>query len=103
MEKEAAARFQAENERIGIRVRTAVGVKRIEPANGRLRIVFSHDCADHSAEAARIVNGVGRVANIDTLDLSAGHVVHTNGRVALDYYLPSISTPQIHFLHSPAH
>ena len=89
-------RLQIESERIGISVKTGVSVKRIEPANGRLRIVFTHDGAEHTAEADRIVNGAGRVANIDTLDLAAGHVEHASGRVALDRHLRSISNPLVH-------
>ena len=41
MDADAVARLQAESERIGIQVRTAVSVKRIEKANGRLRVHFS--------------------------------------------------------------
>src|SRR4051794_27081989 len=96
MDADAVARLQIESERIGIGVRTGVSVKRIEPSNGRLRIVFTHDGAEHSAEAERIVNGAGRVANTDTLDLAAGHVEHAGGRVALDRYLRSISNPLVH-------
>ena len=50
-------------------------------ANGRLRVVFTHDGTEHAAEADRVVNGAGRVANVDTLDLAAGQVEHANGRV----------------------
>ena len=96
MDADAVARLQTESERIGISVKTGVSVKRIEPANGRLRIVFTHDGAEHAAEADRIVNGAGRVANIDTLDLAAGDVEHANGRVALDRHLRSISNPLVH-------
>ena len=95
MDADAVARLQIESERIGIGVKTGVSVKRIEPANGRLRIVFTHDGAEHAAEADRIVNGAGRVANVDTLDLAAGHVEHANGRVALDRHLRSISNPLV--------
>src|SRR3954468_5733676 len=42
MDADAVARLQAESERIGIHVKTGVSVKCIEPANGRLRVVFSH-------------------------------------------------------------
>src|SRR5712671_1985838 len=87
LDTDAVARLQTESEPIGIRVKTSVGVKRIEPANGRLRVVFSHDGAEHTAEAARVVNGAGRIANIDKLDLASGHVEHANGRVAVDCYL----------------
>ncbi len=84
LDTDAVARLQTESERIGIRVKTSVGVKRIEPANGRLRVVFSHQGAEHAAEADRVVNGAGRVANVDTLDLAAGNVEHANGRIVVD-------------------
>jgi len=38
MDADAVEHLAAESERIGIRVKTAVTVKRIEPANGRLRV-----------------------------------------------------------------
>ena len=96
MDTDAVACLQTESERIGIRVKTGVGVKRIEPANGRLRVVFTHGGAEHSAEVDRVVNGAGRVANVDTLDLAAGNVEHANGRVAIDRHLRSTSNPIVH-------
>ena len=38
----------------------------------------------------------GRVANVDMLDLAAGHVEHANGRVAVDRHLRSTSNPLVH-------
>jgi glutathione reductase (NADPH) len=96
MDADAVARLQAESERIGIRIKTAVSVKRIEKANGRLRIHVTHEGAEHTAEADRIVNGAGRVANVDTLDLAAGQVEHANGRVAIDGHLRSTSNPSVY-------
>jgi len=96
MDADAVARIQTESERIGIRVKTAVSVKRIEPANNRLRVVFTHHGTEHAAEADRVVNGAGRVANVDTLDLAAGNVEHSNGRVAVDCHLRSTSNSQVH-------
>src|SRR4051812_5245781 len=84
MDTDAVAHLKTESERIGIGVKTNVGVKRIERANGRLRVIFTHDGAEHSAEADRIVNGAGRIANVDALDLAAGNVAHNDGRVAMD-------------------
>src|SRR5277367_2219288 len=43
MDVDAVAHLAAESERIGIRVKTAVSVKRIEPINGRLRVIFTHE------------------------------------------------------------
>ena len=96
MEADAVARLQTESERIGIRVRTSVSIKRIESANGRLRVVFTHGGAEHVAEAERVVNGAGRIANVDALDLAAGHVEQANGRVALDRHLRSTSNPLVY-------
>ena len=96
MDADAVARLQAESERIGILVKTAVSVKRIERANGRLRVTFTHDGTEHTAEADRVVNGAGRVANVDTLDLAAGNVEHANGRVAVDGHLRSTSNPNVY-------
>jgi len=96
MDADAVARIQAESERIGISVRTGVSVKRIETARGRLRVVFTHQGIEHVAEADRVVNGAGRVANVDTLDLTAGNVDHSNGRVAVDRHLRSTSNPLVY-------
>ena len=96
MDADAVARLQTESERIGIRIKTSVSVNRIEPANGQFRVIFTHDGKEHAAEADRVVNGAGRVANVDTLDLAAGNVEHSNGRVAVDRYLRSTSNPLVY-------
>ena len=96
MDTEAVARLQAESERIGIRIRTAVSVKRIEAAGGRLRVVFLHDGKEQALEADRVVNGAGRVAAIDGLDLDTGHVAHDHGRIGLDRHLRSSSNPRVY-------
>ena len=96
MDADAVARLQAESERIGIRVKTNVSVKKIEPGNGRLRVTFVHDGREQALEADRVVNGAGRVANVDTLDLEAGNVAQTSGRVAVDAHLRSTSNPLVH-------
>ncbi|MCA6117566.1 NAD(P)/FAD-dependent oxidoreductase [Bradyrhizobium sp. WSM 1738] len=96
MDADAVASLQVESERIGIRVRTAVNVKRIERTNSRLRVVFDHHDAEQTAEADRVVNGAGRVANVDTLDLAAGQVEHSNGRIAIDRHLRSDSNPNVY-------
>lgn len=96
MDKDAVAHLTAESERIGIRIRTGVNVLRVEQARGKLRVVFSRDGVEQMAEADRVVNGAGRIANIDTLDLAAGQVEHENGRISIDRHLRSISNPRVH-------
>ncbi|MFG3591977.1 dihydrolipoyl dehydrogenase family protein [Bradyrhizobium sp. RDI18] len=96
MDADAVTRLQAESERIGIRIRTAVSVKQIEKVKDRLRVVFSHNGTLHAAEADRVVNGAGRIANVDTLDLAAGQVEQANGRITADRHLRSTSNPNVY-------
>lgn len=96
MDADAVAELRTESERIGIRIKTGVAVQRIETTNGRLRVVFTHDGVEQVAEADRVVNGAGRIANVAGLDLAAGEVEHTNGRVAIDSHLRSTSNPQVY-------
>jgi glutathione reductase (NADPH) len=96
MDVDAVAHLAAESERIGIRLKTGISVKRIEPINGRLRVIFTHEGSEHAAEADRVVNGAGRIANVDTLDLAAGSVDQANGRVSVDRYLRTVSNPQVY-------
>jgi glutathione reductase (NADPH) len=84
LDVDAVARLRAESERIGIRFMTDVVVKRIEQADGTLRAIFTSDDGEHVAEADRVVNGAGRIANIDQLDLAAGGIAHDHGRVTVE-------------------
>ena len=95
MDADAVAAVQAESERLGIAVKTGVTVKEIAEAGSKLRVVFEHEGREESLEAARIINGAGRIANLDTLDLEAGGVAHDGLRVELDDYLRSTSNPAV--------
>ena len=96
MDADAVAHLQKESERIGIQVKTGVAVKRIESGNGRLRVIFTHEGAEQAAEADCVVNGAGRIANVDALNLAAGNVDHSNGRVTVDDHLRSTSNPHVY-------
>jgi glutathione reductase (NADPH) len=96
MDKDAVAQFAVESERIGICLKTDVAVQRIEPANGKLRVIYTRDGGQQSVEANRVVNGAGRIANVETLDLAAGEVAHANGRISVDRHLRSISNPLVY-------
>jgi glutathione reductase (NADPH) len=95
MEADAVAAIQGESERLGIAVKTGVEVKEISPANGKLRVAYLHDGAERTVDADRVVNGAGRIANVDTLDLEAGNVKHDRVAVAVDDYLRSTSNPSV--------
>ena len=59
-------------------------------------MIFTHDGDEHATEADRVVNGAGRVANMDELDLASGWVEHDHGRVAVDDYLRSVSNLRVY-------
>jgi glutathione reductase (NADPH) len=95
MDTDAVARLQAESERIGLQIRTGVRIERIETIGGRFRVVFTHDGIEKAAEADWVVNGAGRIADVEGLGLAVGQVDHDNGRIAVDSYLRSTSNPRL--------
>lgn len=96
MDADAVATLKEESDRIGIKARTGVSLRRVEPAGGRFRVVFTHDGIEQTVEADRVVNGTGRIANVESLDLPSGQVEHANGRIIIDQHLRSTSNPQVH-------
>ena len=95
MDADAVAAIRADTERLGVAVNTGVNVKEISESNGKLRVLYEHDGAEHTVEADRVVNGAGRVANVDTLDLDAGNVRHDRIAIEVDDYLRSVSNPSV--------
>jgi glutathione reductase (NADPH) len=91
MDTDAVAMLRAESERIGLQIRTGVKIERIEAIGGRFRVVFTHEGNEKAAEADWVVNGAGRIADVDALSLTAGQVDHDNGRIAIDSHLRSTS------------
>jgi glutathione reductase (NADPH) len=71
MDADAVEQLRRETERIGVTIRTGVEVRRIAQSGGRLRTVYEEGRAERFVQADRVVNGAGRVANIDGLDLAA--------------------------------
>lgn len=59
-------------------------------------MIFTHDVTEQAVVADRVVNGAGRVANVDMLDLAAGQVEHSNGRVSVDGHQRSTSNRLVH-------
>ena len=84
LDADAVEQVRKESERIGIDVHTGVKVKRVEKTSKRLRTVFEVDGKEMSVKSDRVVNGAGRIANVDHLDLDAGKIAHEGFRVAVD-------------------
>ena len=95
VEADAVAAVQAESERIGIAVQTGVEIKEIAQANGKLRVAYQQAGREVAVVADRVINGTGRIANVDGLDLDAGKVKHDRIAVETDDYLRSTSNPAV--------
>ncbi len=96
LDADAVKMLQAESERIGIAVHTGVKVKEIQGDGKNLRVIFEKDGRELNVSGGRVVNGAGRIANVDTLNLAAANVAHDRGRIALDPYLRSTSNPNVY-------
>jgi len=95
LDADAVEEIRAECEAIGIEVHTGVKVLRVERAGGKLRTVFEANGNEHAIEADRVVNGAGRIANVDGLDLDKGEVTHDSFRITVDDVLRSTSNPSV--------
>jgi len=95
MEADAVDRVAQESARIGITVKTSVEVKKITQAADKLTVAYEHDGKQHKATADRVVNGAGRIANVDTLNLEAADIKHDGIRIETDDHLRSTSNPAI--------
>ncbi len=96
LDADAVRQLEAESERVGITIHTGVKVKAIEGEGNNLRVIYEKDGRELNVSGARVVNGAGRIANVDTLNLAAANVAHDRGRIALDGYLRSTSNPNVY-------
>jgi glutathione reductase (NADPH) len=93
---DAVAQILRESERIGIALHARIKVKTIAAHGNRFAVTFEQVGAARTIAADRVVNGAGRIADIDALDLAAGNVRLCDGRIALDDYMRSASNPAVH-------
>lgn len=95
LDADLIAQLRAATEALGITVHTGVGVKEVREANGRREIVFETDGETITLGADQVINGAGRIANVDGLDLDAAGIAHDGIRIAVDPHLQSTSNPAI--------
>ena len=96
LDEDAVEQIRQESEAIGIDVHTGVKVVRVEQAGNQLRTIFEADGKSHAVLADRVINGAGRIANVEHLDLDAGGVQHDGFRIAVDEHLRSTSNQAVY-------
>jgi glutathione reductase (NADPH) len=95
LDGDAVEQLRLESERIGIAIKTNVQVESIEKVDGTLRVNYIDQGKAVSVQADRVVNGTGRIANVQPLDLEAAGVQHDGLRIDVDEYLRSVSNPSV--------
>jgi glutathione reductase (NADPH) len=95
VEAGAVAAIQGESERIGITVEVGVQVKSVARSGDKLSVVYELEGVEQTVTADRVINGAGRIANVDSLDLDAGNVKHDRIAVDVDEYLRSTTNPSV--------
>ncbi len=96
LETDAVAQLRAETERLGVNVHTGVKVLGIEAEGDRVAVHIEVDGETRRLVADRVVNGAGRVANVDSLNLEAAGVEHDGVAIKLDKALRSVSNPRVY-------
>ena len=95
MDPDAVNVIAEESKRIGIDIHTGVAVKEVRREDGKLRVVFDVDGDERSLSADRVINGAGRIANVDGLNLDAANVKHDGIAVAVNDHLQSVTNPAV--------
>ncbi len=95
MDIDAVNVIKSETERLGVTVKTSVAVHKIEKIANGLSVEYTHDGKDFTANADRVVNGTGRIANVEDLNLSAANIAHDGIRIDVDEYLNTTSNPRV--------
>src|SRR5437764_7677434 len=96
MDADAVAQLHADTERLGIVIQTGVEIRRIERTGDGLRVIYREGGSERALKADRVVNGAGRIADLDGLNLSAGRVAWERDGVAVDAYLRSPSNAAVY-------
>ncbi len=79
----------------GIDIRSGVRISGIEAAAEGFRVVFSEDGSRKEIQAEQVINGSGRVANLDGLDLQKGGIDTNFNGIVVDRYLRSVSNKNV--------
>ncbi len=95
IEADAVTAVQVESERIGVTVKTGVQVKSVSKSDNRLAVKYELDGQEYDVIADRVINGAGRIANVDMLDLGKGKIKHDRIAIETDEYLRSTSNPSV--------
>jgi len=91
IEADLVEQVTKESRRIGIDILTDAQVDRVEMTGGERTVHFRHGGRARRCSAAVVANGIGRVPDVERLDLDAAGIDHEGAAIAVDDYLRSLS------------
>jgi glutathione reductase (NADPH) len=89
------AMLERHSRHLGIDIRLRLEVQAVERRGSRYVVRASGPDAKETFEADLVVHGAGRVAEIDDLDLAAGHVERGSRGIKVDAHLRSVSNARV--------
>lgn len=92
---DAVAALQKATEALGVTIKTDVKVMKITQDSDVLAVQIEHQGKSLTLKADAVVNGAGRVANIDGLDLQAGNIEFKGFSIAVDEFFRSTTNPSV--------
>ena len=95
MDTDAVSVLQSASEDLGIKFTTSVSVSEIIKTESGFSIVYEHDGEEKRCAADLVVNGTGRVPNIDDLNLEEGDVAYSRGAIEVDEQFRSRTNPHV--------
>ncbi len=95
MDHDAVEVLKKATEALGVSIHENVQVNEIAELDGKLSVSYIHDGEQKTVSADRVVNGAGRVANVDGLNLEAANIEHDGVKIAVHDHLQSVSNPAI--------
>ena len=93
---DAVVQIHKESERIGIDILAGVEVEEVALEGNRLAVRFALAGDTKTLVAERVVNGAGRIPDLDALDLDAAGIERDGTRIAIDETLRSVSNPDVY-------
>ncbi|MFT5506832.1 MAG: glutathione reductase (NADPH) [Gammaproteobacteria bacterium] len=93
MDADAVDQIREESERIGISIETGVQVKSVEKRGEQFEVTYILEDSIKTIVVDRVVNGAGRIANVEDLNLDVGGIEHDGIRIVVDDHLRSVSNP----------
>jgi glutathione reductase (NADPH) len=94
---EAVEALVAHSREVGVELRTHAKVLAVRRQDGVLLVEFEEAGARRTVTVERVLNGSGRVANVDGLGLAHLGVKVDGHKVAVDAYLRSVDNPDVYF------